>query len=438
MQANLKLKRKLGFWEYTCKYGHDYFAGTGNVSSCIEFHANFDIDDLKPTLQKLFMQHPLLRSTIKEHRHEAFLEETAEFNDIPIQVHHVPQLNLQDWLSQSLQQTFASESYLWRVNFYTSPALQQHVLIATFHHSICDGLSAIHFVLDWLSCIENKNLTLASLPGLEHVESYLPQSVSWSDMINYKKKLRLQNSYKFPYNQFVKPKERKTECIIKRISATSFEYLKSTAKKHGVTIQGLLNAILLKTIANIEPKLAHEQIALHTPINLRPYCSPEISMKHFGCFISMVTTCQLPITTMNLWNAAKLYKENLELTRNEMGYCPKQFYIGDFDIETLNDLFEMPGSTKRSHFSGGFGISNLGSIDVNNFKTPIKNLLFCTHRAMGDYVIFINTLSFENELQLVFCYCKDLLAEEWAHSFISEFIAIMEKKTFHNSAECLA
>lgn len=425
------MRRELGFWENTCKFGHDQFAGTGNVLSAARLEGYLNYDRIVEALRMLFNQHPLLRATLGESNYRPYFIINNCFENIPITF--IPLTH--DWLSafpNALKEKFITDRYLWRAIIQSSEDQQNHVLIFIFHHAISDGLSAVTFIKQFLSKINQYSIPSKPLPLLPSIEEQLNVQQGWNAFIDTKKKLQQFSSSPWEYEKFVRPTERVTQCIYRELSEQQLSNLYQKAKNHHVTLNSILNAAALCATQFV--KGSEFNTFLHTPINLRPYCQPPLTDEHIGCYISMVTTEHQLTLTDCIWELAKDYQTQLKASIPTLGFCPKHFNIADFDIETLAVLFEMPGSSKRSYFSGGFGISNLGKIQLEpelTQKFQIKHLVFCTHRAMGDYVIFLNVVTLKDKMQLLFCYCEPLISKETAELWVERFMGVLLNRGSH-------
>lgn len=426
---DMKTKRKLGFWENACKFGHDFFAGTSNVVARVNFTGDVDLTLVQQSLQRLYLRHPLLRAVITEKNHEAYFELKNDFSIIPVTI--LEKNHEYIWQAVVEQETikkFPSTEYLWRAVLLYSPTTPHHELIVTFHHAIIDGLSSVNFMAEFFEFYtqaktNDVNKTLSLLP---HVESLLRQKNDWHSFAENKNKIQENSKTIWSFQQYAPIAQRSMRNIYRVLIPENLVQLKNICKRKKVTLNSLLNAAMLLAIQKQEAKTI--SCSLHTPVNLRSHTNPEISAEHLGCYISMVKTLHQQIhENMNLWQLAAAYQNQLQTNIPLIGFCPDNFSIADLDIAQITDLFDMPGSTKRNYFSQGFGITNIGVIDLATHYGAIKidEFMFSTNHIMGDYIVFLHVLTFDDALYFCFSYAEPLVATSWAQSFVNHFMAIL-------------
>lgn len=428
--------RKLGFWETTCKFGHDYFAGTSNVVMRANIRGQLIPMHFLSALKLLYHRHPVLRAVIKEQQREWYFFYQENFDHIPVVFldNNANEFEWHEVVENEMLQQFRQENYLWRVKVLQANQQQQHVIIITFHHATVDGLSTVNFIHELLQIysqlLQGHTIDLEALSQLPAIEQMLKQKNSWDNFLRHKEnsKLQLASQQTWEFHQFQPLAKRVMRNIYCTLSADQVVKLQQQARKQQATINAALNAAML--LAAQYQQGAPLNTTLHTPINLRKYCEPMVASAHLGCYISIVTTAHQDINnTTDFWWLARDYRQQLIDKIPAVGFCPCDFSLSNFDIMELIHLFDMPGSTKRRFFSAGFGISNLGHVQLqSNYGALIlDDFMFCTNHVMGEYIIFLHVVTMKDEMRLCFSYAEPLVDKECARLFVNNFMTILQE-----------
>ncbi|MGE3919393.1 MAG: condensation domain-containing protein, partial [Gammaproteobacteria bacterium] len=311
--------RPLGFWESACKFGHDFFSGTSNVTARVNVTGIIEPARIQTILKILFLRHPLLRAVIKEKSSDFYFSLSANFADVPFKIfycakesdrHHKHVDFYLQIVDEEQAKSFLVEEYLWRIALIMCENSNNHTLVVTFHHSIADGLSAANFFHEFLMLYHDQ-MTFEKLPLLPSIESMLPSSISWNEFVKNKSLLNDKEKHLFPYQMYAPLPQRKPRNLYQEFSINETRSIIECCKKNEVTITAFLNAVLLVTACQLED-IDDINIALHTPVNLRGNTVEKIEKYHFGCYISMVKTVHEHINKNdNIWMLAKSYKKEL-------------------------------------------------------------------------------------------------------------------------------
>lgn len=422
--------RQLGFWESACKFGHDFFSGTSNVTVRANLMGQLDIPRVQTVLKILFLRHPLLRAIIKEKSRDFYFQLSANFADIPLKIlyceretdrHHKHESFYLHHVEEEQSKPFVIDQFLWKVVLIICEQTQHHTLIVTFHHAITDGLSTESFIHEFLM-FYNEQMPFEKLPLLPAIETVLVSNNSWETFIENKTKLNDKKAHQFPFQVYAPLTQRKTHNLYKQFDVDETREIKENCRSHGTTMTAFLNAVLMITACQMED--AEMNIGLHTPVNLRNLAIEKIKPYHLGCYISMVKTIHENIhATDDIWILAKAYKKELQSEILKTGFYPKNFSLKNFEINELVDLFDMAGSSKRKYFTIGFGITNIG--ELNLLKTygslDIDDFMFTTNHVMGEYLVFLHVLTLHGKLKICFNYTVPLVSNEWAAKFVKQF-----------------
>jgi NRPS condensation-like uncharacterized protein len=330
-----------------------------------------------------------------------------------------------------MQQQFLIHKYLWRITVLSSLTQQKHELIFAFHHAIADGLSTTNFIHELLQTYTllaaGNKVNLAPLPSLPAVETMLSKKNNWESFVNEKEKINNSLVDMWEFADFKPIHERRMCNIYQKLTSQQLIVLRQKCRAENTTINAALSAALLLAIQRQKATILNT--TLHTPVNLREHCSPKLTDDHIGCYISMVTTVHQAIEQNTpFWQLARNYRSQLLENFSKIGFYPDDFNLNNFSIVDLMNLFDMPGSSKRKHFSGGFGITNIGEVNLSLSygSLQLHDFMFCTNHVMGEYILFLHVVTMNGNISFCFSYAEPLLSTDWAEAIVNEFIKIIK------------
>lgn len=208
------------------------------------------------------------------------------------------------------------------------------------------------------------------------------------------------------------------------LNETAVAALKARCRKEKTSINAALNAAMLLAAQILANKTI--DTTLHTPINLRSFCSPPIPKEYFGCYISVVTTTHHVEKSSNFWRLAKEYDHQLknDVLPSDAAFFPNVFSNTDVQQE-INVLCE----AGRTTYPMGFTVTNLGALPFPKKydKLEWNKLFFCTSRLAGDFVMLLNANTLHNRLMLCFTYTAPLMSHKTALKFKDDFLISLHR-----------
>jgi NRPS condensation-like uncharacterized protein len=304
---------------------------------------------------------------------------------------------------------------------FTDPAKilvsnQSNLLLLTLHHAIFDGKS-IEKILNHLQPSFSVN-TNHIHNIFSSIENHIPH-----------KKQPLQNHpnneieailKKWQVHHPCKISAQKSKCKIFEINTLNVDSLKSYCRLNNITINQLINALVLKALSL---SFKHnDEAVIHTPVDLTEDIDCNIYKEEIGCFITVIQSIIKEFQQKDIVaiakDYAKVFKENL---KNAPSY--NQF---DYEITKQGLISKFGRETK--YFNGGFAVSNIGEIHFSNPKIEklIKEVYFSTSLAGGLGIFVLSVLTLKKELKLSLSYTSPLLDEKFIDSFIYSFHQVCE------------
>lgn len=418
-------ERPLGCWESGFHSAHDKLSGTMLVVGCADFDAAFDFDKIHRALELLFECHPLLRATIETRTFNPFFVLNNQFSNIPIQV-----ASNQDWQEQferEIHQPLESNTYLWRI--VLQPYEQGFRLFLITHHAILDAISQINFIEQFMELYNQLLLgnkpSICPLPFLSNIEANLKETFSWTQFQQNYDEIANAIIDQIAYEENRPIQDRKSTTNIFVLENKKLALLLKACKKRKVTLNSLLNAIMLKTQAVLRPGLIHA--CVKTPVNLRNYCEPKLSEKHLGCYLSIVETMHM-LSNDTVWALAQEYQTNLYSAIPRIGFLPREIDHNEVDIGLVTNLFAVTNARRRKSLPNTFGVSNIGRVTIKGCfeKIKLKDYVFNTNHLIGNYYMFLSALTLYDELKLVFAYVTPLITEASAKEFIELYLHLLD------------
>lgn len=420
----LKQQRQLGVWESGFRSAHDMLHGSMLVVSRASFIGAYQLNKIKQAFELLFQQHPLLSAVIEVKGYNAFFMLNANFADIPFQEMNV-KYDRQAQFDAEIHHPLQSDQYLWRVTIAKTDS--GFDLFLTTHHAIADALSAVslldQFMQIYSQLLKNDCPKLKNHDFLANVENYLKESLNWQEFTRNYQTLDQAAIDKIPYEKIAPVPERKSNSVFMKIHRTQLALLLEKCKQNNITLNSLLNAVMLMTQAHLNPQC--QTASLKTPVNLRNYCEPTIEKTHIGCFMSIVETVHKNLSKQNdLWKLARSFQEDLSSSIPKIGFLPRQMDFAEIDMTLVTQLFGVGNAKRRTFLPNTFGVSNIGRIEMRAEypQFELTEFVFSTNHLLSNYYMFLSALTFQDELNLIFSYVTPLISTEKAARFISVFM----------------
>lgn len=375
-----------------------------NFGTVVGLKGRLDIEHLRQALKSLQLRHPLLRVKV-----QCDLSGNPWFRSgvgmIPLNVLNQPQGDEWNLLERQLSTPFDTlQGPLMRC------VLIRHseddcTLISTYHHSVCDGKSAIFLMRDIFQSLAQQqageSAELVPLPLMEYygdripkLESYVTAEglkTAWKTVqasANFMSKIGLPMGIRKTGDDV--PLEKQSLFVEPRIIEP--ELMKRIAKKakaEHVTVQCVLNAALSLAVADDSPPNVLQATSSTQVLDIRERLIPPVG-ENCGCFVSGATSLHHLNKSSKFWPLARSIREGLQDNLE----TPLPFFHPAMH-KSFAQLGRSMGKAGMKMFSEiigklhpeGLSVSNLGqvTIEVDNCPVEITRFGFATNTNVLNY-----------------------------------------------------
>lgn len=262
---------------------------------------------------------------------------------------------------------------------HTAPArctLLQHpkggsTLLFTLWHAVSDGKSGIFAMRDLLATLASPEQPIEPCAPTR-LEDYLPADFRAGAAKRYLARQdelgRVGRFQKWGKGNVAPPRERRLTVAPMRLSPEHTRALDAQAKRHGVTLHGVLSAAIARAICEQAPLAPDAPLLAFHPVDMRAYLARRNQARipeSVGYFISFVDTALRMTAERDLWADARRYHEAVHGALEDG--VPRFTAAGGATLTRL--LQRMLGvSLSRRVFEGPFGhaafaLSNLGALE---------------------------------------------------------------------------
>lgn len=244
-------------------------------------------------------------------------------------------------------------------------------LLLTLWHAVSDGKSGILAMRDLLNTLASPEQAIEPCAPTR-LEDYLPADFRAGAAKRFLARQdelgRVGRFQKWGKGNVASPQNRRITVAPVRLSPEHTRALDSLAKRHGVTLHGVLSAAIARALCEQAPLAPDAPLLAFHPVDMRAYLARrnEASIpESVGYFISFVDTALSMTPERDLWTDAKRYHEAVHGAL-EAG-VPRFTAAGGATLTRL--LQRMLGvSLSRRVFEGPFGhaafaLSNLGALE---------------------------------------------------------------------------
>ncbi|MEM8637205.1 MAG: condensation domain-containing protein [Cyanobacteria bacterium P01_G01_bin.54] len=297
--------------------------GTLNILTISCLRGSLDRQRFQNALTVLQAQHPHLQSRILPGLGGYCLRyggaSPIPWRIIPLTEETQPQAQLDAAIDHELNTPIASQTCLMRcVLLWSPPPGNLHYLLTTIHHGIADGLSAIYLQQAILTIYAQRPSPAPTLPrstarlystadclpselcgisGIVKTLSYFPQFLTQ----------RLQHLDRFPTQQWVPVSERRCGWLRKTLSPTQTQALVQQSRQEQTTMQGVLCAALLQTMAKqlIHTGKTSLGVACSSFVDLRKRGEPHRVPSELGMFAGFIPSFHHLTRDSDIWAIAR-------------------------------------------------------------------------------------------------------------------------------------
>jgi hypothetical protein len=244
-------------------------------------------------------------------------------------------------------------------------------LLLTLWHAVSDGKSGIYAMRDLLSTLAAPAEAITPCPPT-HLEDYLPEDFRAGAAGRYLGRQnelgRIGRFVKWGKGNAAPPAERRLSVAPVRLSAEQTHSLHVLAKRHSVTLHGVLAAAIARAICEQAPLEPDAPMLSFHPVDMRTYLARR-NEAHIpdsvGYFISFVDAALRLTPERDLWVDAKRFHEAVHGAM-EAG-VPRFTAAGGATLTRLVQRSLGVGLSRRV-FEGPFGaaafaLSNLGPLE---------------------------------------------------------------------------
>ena len=365
------------------------------------------------------------KSTLEVHRFQS-KNSVQKLADLPFVTE--TRISEDQWLARSEDEMFTDfdGDYLWRGVLLSQPDGTDHDLCFFFHHCVSDGLSNAYMVRDLLEyyCLlaEGKEPEPAAEPLLPPVDEMLMDTSS--DEVPVLEWEQLEQTA-WPIMNYAPLEQRRTRLICQELPREQLEILVGHCRQEGTSINGLLMAVLLQSMA-LEwfGDFEHTRHLKGTSaISLRPVCDPPVASKSFGCYAMALETIYSFHLHTSVWDLARQCKQRL--TDQIEQKKAAGFLAPDFTEAQLQEFISSAfGQVDRSRIHpGGVGLSNLGALPFDRQIGPFEltSMYFTSAQTTGYYAMTPNFIGLNGSLFCSFNYCEPLVSKEAARRIADTF-----------------
>lgn len=335
--------------------------GTEPFNAVIPFRLRgiFEEENIQNALNQLQGKHPWLRALISYDENDIpWFEVLETYPPIPIRI--VSRKGEDDWQEESRRE--------WQTlfNFGEQPLLrfiwirgeEVSEMLFSFHHCLCDGGSAMAFLYEFLTILDNPSAEI----GVEHpilgIHDVVPESILTSRYQKLKAKVigRVAATAIKCIPVSKKAVERQNDYLIhwKFDKETSKELI-AYCKSQEVTVNTFLSAVLLHAFKKVRGNAAFNKVSC--PVDIRRF-APQIKDDHIFAFGLMIVVSSDDTMSFsdNLW----MMQESVERKTSKLNP-----YITMMVMESAHDaLNNFTKLLKHGKSSNDCMFSNLGRIQI--------------------------------------------------------------------------
>ncbi len=420
----MPLSRAMGFTEYYSKFCHDKAGGTTNLVGMTRVTGPLDREVLNRALGIIGECHPSLRSSLNESpQGDAMIEVEDRLLYTPFVVRDRD--SAEDWITcfeNDMQAPFKRQELPWRVTLLQGGVRQEGAkeIVASFHHSLSDGISLATFFGCLLQCCcligQGREPGIAKAQPLPALEDMLAKKMGWSAFLARKLALSRKQTltlrkHLYRYEESVPLKHRRSRILPCELDPEQLERLLFMCRHKGTTLTGLLTASLMISVCRVMDKSGNARKCKHitmTPVSLRNRCAPEVGLHQLGCYVGFAQTTHSFDAETDVWRLARLFNRELQRFNRRGILPPKRYSRKTVDLM----LHAMEKGMFKDVFQYGVGVTNIGRLPYNvDFGTlQLEAFHFGTCRRWGDWMTLLHCSTLRGRLFLNFCYADPLIS----------------------------
>lgn len=385
-----------------------------------------DIQLVKHACRSLWERYPSLRARIVSAEGGPSFLFNVPFRDIPVHsFFELGRTDLHTVVEREVDTLFDVSKHLWRVLLLTDKAdFERHYLLLSLHHSISDGMSAVHLagelVQRCMRILAGEVMSGDLLPLRPPIEEFLASTERKGTMARRAAGTPPggKNGGSMPFHEFQPPGRRHTRFRVHTLGGAATATLKEECRRSGVTV----NAALAASALTVMRKYFGDDVpaSVDVPVNLRGLTGAGIGDDEPWCMEAPASIQCEGAGDHDLWRTARECGNRLALAASDGVHllAPAPGHPGE-RIEELRIARHFPLSCLL--LDGG----DIGSGRKGPFVVDSVGLV--SGRQAADHIMAISAAAAGDILSLTFAYTSPLLKESWAARFVSGFLHNLEK-----------
>lgn len=414
--------RALGTAEELYHLSHDTAHGHGLLAAVALFSCKqLSVSRLQQALKKIQQSQPLLRAYIEKTGvgHHFQIDKTPR--RLPLEI--ILRTDEQQWIAvmeRQLNQPLNRENYQWRVVLLQDPSQDQHELIILTSYAIADSFSLPGFFDKVWRLYEDPALTLAELPLQPAAENYLQHLEKKAHLppVDF-----LLTTIPQATRTTLGHRITKTACF--SLPVNKSKKINEFCNKEGIDTEAFFSAVMLKSLAKTLDKPVSTY--LHTLVNLRHLCAPEVNNSYLFSCINIMTTYHHSTPKSDLKELATDFSRQSK-TKNysiaDMLPIVPDFYkshamvFTDSMIDCLQYL---------DRFALGPTVCNVGDLPFTGNYGAIswQNYYYGQSQQAASSPIMLNIASFRQHYMFNVSYPAPMFSLENGNQFIKQFLQVL-------------
>ncbi|KAH8553670.1 alcohol acetyltransferase [Umbelopsis sp. PMI_123] len=435
--------------------------GTVNLAAHLQHTASRPAQDetswylsrLVPAIQRICDEQPLLVSVVAKY-------DTAEAHWI--QLEKIDVLDIVDFKTISLQDPSSIETLiaqqcgyyfnlgdttkpLWKLCIASDPEdLNRTIIVFTWDHVICDGMSSTLFFdrfLDYLNTTnvaENTETTFTVKEINEFPTPFdqrsPPTPKLFTEVIPKAFKVLLLPSFitRYSENELWRGQHKAKEETHKtrvRILELDTEMLMIQCKAENSTPHSAIYVAAMMA-ASSELMDGYAKLATKTPINARSLSKPEVPHDEIGNFVgSFERTVRFPLKG-SFWEESRRYRADLKDGRYDAGKASAYLrYLGAYP-EEFKKYMTGPFSKYKIGRGGGIEFSDLALWNNQTGKGEwnLEKATFCQSINVYDTALTMNSVTVGNKLRVAITWQDGTLDVDRLDKFVAKINDILKEQ----------
>lgn len=395
-------------------------AASFNIVTISRIRGPLDGNVLEKAIHLTQQRHPLLNYSIHGELNGQLRLHPHNATALPLTVIQGQANDWQAAVVAELNTKMPSHLSLMRVVLVTQPETQTHHLITTLHHTIADGLSALHLHRDILTychqlSVMQSPLTIEALPIQPSVETLMPAAYQgfWGTLKSFLFLLKLQFQYLYyqpqtlAFEKTVEVAARRCGFIRRELSPEMTTQLVHRCRQEKTTVQGVLCAAMLLSVASFlrTPQRPQVVAVCRSYTDIRRRLPTPVGYQHLACLAGAIASFHRIAPEVSLWDLARDARHQIQkgLAKGE------DFYIVRRAKNVTESLLAKPNQAPIT-----VEITNAGRIDIPTTygNLVLEDISYCLPQALFGPVYTATATTFSDKMVLNFMYSQPSISEQ--------------------------